>query len=241
MRTPSSTFAARALQLGVSLSSTQVQQFSELSILLAEANTKLNLTRVPPEEFETLHYLDSLAAACCGFPMQGELLDIGSGAGFPGLPLAIAFPSLKVTMLDATRKKVTHIRSCLEALGLKNARAEVGRAEELAAEKVWREHFDIVTARAVAAMPVLAELMLPMVKPGGCAVALKSAEAQQETAETSPAYALLGADEAVTVRVTLPETEIERLLVVIPKRKRTPRGYPRRYAEIRRSPLSGRG
>ncbi|MCR5683392.1 MAG: 16S rRNA (guanine(527)-N(7))-methyltransferase RsmG [Clostridiales bacterium] len=204
---------------------------------------RFNLTAIlEPEEIVRKHVADSLIplallrengidpAAC------RAILDVGTGAGFPLLPWACALPeSVALTGLDATAKKISHIRASTEAAGLSNVAAVQGRAEEAAREGM-REHFDLVTARAVAALPVLCELCAPLVKVGGAFAALKS-HAEDEIRDAAPAAAILGFDEASPIAYELPGGDA-RTLVVYRKTRPTPAKYPRRYAEITKQPLA---
>ncbi|MBR5367081.1 MAG: 16S rRNA (guanine(527)-N(7))-methyltransferase RsmG [Clostridia bacterium] len=211
--------------------------------LLIDNAKRFNLTAIlEPEEIVRKHVADSLIplallrgngidpAAC------RTILDVGTGAGFPLLPWACALPeSVALTGLDATAKKISHIRASAEAAGLSNVAAVQGRAEEAAREGM-REHFDLVTARAVAALPVLCELCAPLVKVGGAFAALKS-HAEDEIRDAAPAAAILGFDEASPIAYELPGGDA-RTLVVYRKTRPTPAKYPRRYAEITKQPLA---
>ena len=211
--------------------------------LLIDNAKRFNLTAIlEPEEIVRKHVADSLIplallpeagvdpAAC------GEILDVGTGAGFPLLPWACALPSsVSLTGLDATAKKISHVRACAAAAGLSNAAAVQGRAEE-AAREGFRERFDLVAARAVASLPVLCELCAPLVKVGGAFAALKS-HAEEEVREAAAAAALLGLDAPAVIGYELPGGDA-RTLVVYRKTRPTPAKYPRRYAEIAKQPLA---
>ncbi len=169
-----------AEELTVSLDSIAIARFETFASRLHEANQHLNLTRVPAEQTVTLHFLDSLTIARAIKLEAGmRILDMGTGAGFPGMPLAIAYPDLKLTLVDATRKKLSFIEALISELHLDNVRVVHGRADELARQDL-RRSFDVVTARAVAGMDKLAAWIIPFVRPGGVAVAFKSENARSE-------------------------------------------------------------
>ena len=206
---------------GLKLEEATVDRFARFADLLEEANTRLNLTRVPPAETATLHYLDSLALAAVFTPKPGStLLDVGTGAGFPGLPLALAYPHLKVTLMDGTRKRLNFLDEAISTLGLTNVRTLHGRAEEIARLPAHRQAYDLVTARAVAKMPQLVQWLLPLVRTGGLAVAYKSQDTDLEVAEAESVLKGLGGKWERVVEVALPGTEIVRKLVLIERSER---------------------
>ena len=176
-----------AASLGVTLDDSQLARFAALSDLLLDWNTRINLTAITePEEVITRHFLDSLTCALALAPEERArplaLLDVGSGAGFPGLPLAIAYPHWRVTLLEATGKKTRFQEAAIAALGLTNTHALNGRAEELAHARGHRGRYDVVTARAVATLPTLLEYCLPFVRPGGVLIAPKKGDLVEEIA-----------------------------------------------------------
>ena len=160
---------------------------------------------------------------------------MGTGAGFPGLPLKLAEPSIKLTLLDAQRKRVEFLRDVCDALDLSDVEAVQGRAEEYAAQE--RERFDIAVSRAVAALPMLTELCLPFVRVGGRFLAMKSVNCDEELASAERAIRTLGGEVRQAVDYLIPGTDIPRRLIVIDKRRPAPSAYPRAFAKIKKNPL----
>lgn len=204
--------------------------------LLAERNKVMNLTAITePDEAARLHFLDSAALLALA-DFRGEtVVDVGTGAGFPGLPLRILEPSLRLTLLDAQRKRVDFLREVCGELGLDDVTCVHGRAEEFARER--REGFGLAVSRAVAALPVLAELCLPLVRPGGRFLAMKSVDTGEELSASGRAVGLLGGRLEKPVDYVIPGTDIPRRLVIITKIAETPKKYPRTFAKIKKNPL----
>lgn len=230
----------RARAMGMDLSRDSAQKMETYHRMLIHANSTMNLTRVPEDEDEAIdrNYLDSLAPLSHPELLHGArtLIDIGSGAGLPGLPLAIVRPDLRVTLLDSLKKRVGFLRDVIDELGL-NAVAIHGRAEDLAKEKEYREQQDIATARAVAGLSTLYELALPFVRVGGRLIAYKGPSAQEEIAVGERALALLGGDDARSVTAHIPGREWDHRLVICEKASPTPAKYPRKAGEPNRKPL----
>ena len=205
---------------------------------LLEQNQLFNLTAIKtPEGAALLHFADSLTLAKF-VPADAKVLDIGSGAGFPAIPLAIARPDLTITALDSTQKRIDFINRCAEMLGLDNLKAVCHRAEDVTG-KDFRESYDIVTARAVASYPILLELAIPAVKVGGQFVAMKSKDVSRETIGISKVTKMLGIADPVFHNVMLKndEEEFERAIVTLKKLSATPPKYPRAYAQIKKRPI----
>lgn len=226
---------ARGLpQLGVSPD--VIPRLEEFSRLLLEKNQVMNLTAITePDQVATLHLLDSLSLLPLADFAGKTVVDVGTGAGFPGVPLAIAVPESRVTLLDSLGKRVDFLRESLAALGLSNAACVHARAEEFAAHR--RESFDFAVSRAVAALPVLCELCLPLVKAGGAFIAMKSVDCGRELAEAEAAIRLLGGRLRGTADYTIPTTRIVHRAVIVEKAAPTPQKYPRRFAQIKKQPL----
>jgi len=225
-----------AEHLGITLDDSQLMLFEEYSRLLVDWNKKVNLTRIPASDFVPLHFLDSLSVVqLLDSQSDGEsLIDIGTGAGFPAIPLKIACPKLLVTCLDSTRKKLNFIQTVIDSLSLKGISVMHARAEEAAHDSRYREKFDISTARAVARLDALAEYMLPFVKVGGMAIALKGKEAHGEAEEARQAVKNMGAEIAEIRAVEIPGSDVERNLVIVKKLKATQKKYPRAGNQIKR-------
>lgn len=231
----------------MNLSVEQQKKLEAFARMVMGANLLLNLTA--HADFETMwerHILDSLAAAdyLCRLERKDlplRLIDIGSGAGFPGIPLAIALPHWKITSLEATQKKARFQRSALAELGLPNVEVLSGRAEDLARMPNHREQYGAATARALAPLPVVAELALPFVRVGGVALAWKGPKASDEMRDALPACARLGArfDNTITYKLAVPGEELpDFCLVPMLKCSPTPALYPRQPGIIRKKPLS---
>ena len=220
-------------QAGQTLTERQKDQFCEFGRLLVEKNQVMNLTAITePEAVAQLHFVDSLtvlkAADCRG----KSIIDVGCGAGFPGVPVAIAEPTAKVTLLDSLQKRMNWLSEILPGLGI-DAAVVAARAEEYVASH--REQYDIATSRAVARLNILCELCLPYVKVGGKFLALKGAMTREEVDEAKNAITALGGKVA-EIR-EFPIADAVHRIVVIEKVKPTPKQYPRKFAKIKQSPL----
>ncbi|WP_322175328.1 16S rRNA (guanine(527)-N(7))-methyltransferase RsmG [Acutalibacter caecimuris] len=228
---------AMAKTFGIRLTPGQLEQFQQYMELLLAWNEKLNLTAITqPEEVVEKHFVDSLTVLLACKPKEGaKVLDVGTGAGFPGLPLKIARPDLQVTLLDGANKRLRFLGEVCTHLGLACSCVHK-RAEEAGLDKTMRESFDLVTARAVAPLQVLAEYCLPLVKMKGYFVAMKGPGAAEELDAARHALQLLGGEVADVKTVHLP-TAGQRNLIVIRKLRFTPKTYPRHGGTIAKHPL----
>lgn len=216
----------------------RTEKFLALTKILLEENEKYNLTAIKePNKIILNHYADCAALAEV-LPKGARVADIGCGAGFPTLPIAILRPDLKIIGVDSTAKRIAYVNMVKDELSLNGVEAITARAEDLGKSEL-RESFDIVTARAVAAMRVLTELCLPLVKIGGQMIAMKGKNAEFELAESKKAISILGGKLAAThmIRLSDDDEEIIHPLIVIDKKAKTPPAYPRAYAQISKKPL----
>ena len=217
-----------------------IEKFYRLTVRMLEVNAYMNLTAITElPSVVVRHYADSLTVSEY-LPQGARVVDIGCGAGFPTLPLAIVRPDLEILALDSTAKRIQYVAETSELLGLSNVKAISCRAEDGASEKgPYREAFDCVISRAVANMPVLSELCLPYVAVGGRFVAMKAAQALQEVELAKGAIAKLGGGNVSVVPLMLKTSEgnEERNLILVDKIGKTPKNYPRNYAQIKKKPL----
>lgn len=230
-------------QLSITLSGKQKQQFLTYYEYLVEKNKVMNLTAITEyEEVITKHFLDSLAVVktSCFKPekLAGKrLIDIGTGAGFPGIPLKIAFPELEILLLDSLNKRINFLNEVTEMLGLTKINTVHGRAEDYAKQKGYRESFDFCVSRAVANLSTLSEYCIPFVKQGGCFISYKSGSVDQELIQAEKAVKILGGQREEVVRFSLADTDMDRSFVVIRKAKPTPKKYPRKAGLPSKEPL----
>ena len=227
-----------AEELGLSLSEEALSRFMTYKELLVEKNKVMNLTAITePKEIATLHFLDSIAILTMEDFKKKSVIDIGSGAGFPGLPMKIAEPEMRLTLLDALQKRVDFLSDVCKEAEIP-ADCLHARAEEAAEKgKGMRDHFDFAVSRAVARLNVLCELCLPFLKKGGKFLALKSVDSEEEINEAKNAIKLLGGKIIGVKDYPVPCTDIIHRVVVIEKLTETPKGYPRRFAKIKKAPL----
>lgn len=232
--------AARGAEAQLSFTEEQLAQFTRYYELLVETNKVMNLTAITEsEEVAVKHMVDSLLAYEDG--MQGKtLVDVGTGAGFPGVPLKIYCPSLKVTLVDSLGKRLRFLQQVIDELGLKGIRCEHLRAEDAGRSKKHREQYDYVTARAVARLSVLSEYCLPLAKKGGQFIALKGSRFAEEIEEGEAAVKILGGKIISAEPVKLPGLDDGRAIIKIAKIKATPAQYPRKAGTPEKQPLGSR-
>lgn len=221
--------------MGGTLSETQLSQFAAYSALLKEWNQKMNLTAITDDDgISVKHFLDSILPLYhLDIPQGVMVADIGTGAGFPGIPLKILRPDWNLTLVDSLNKRITFLETVVKELGLGGVTCIHGRAEELGRDNKYREKFDLVTSRAVANLRVLGEYCLPLVKTGGQFLALKAEGVDEELADAKPMLGSLGGGKSQVIAAPLPESAMVRKLVVIPKEKPTPPQFPRRANKIK--------
>lgn len=225
--------------LGITLSDTQIEQFMIYYEYLIEKNKVMNLTGIT--EFEDVmikHFVDSLAVVkAVDMSRINTLLDLGTGAGFPGIPLKIAFPHVEMVLLDSLNKRINFLKGLIEKCRLEKITAIHGRAEEYAKQKEYRESFDLCVSRAVANLSSLSEYCIPYVKLNGQFISYKSGNIDIELKEAERAINLLGGKKQEVIRFQLPGSDIDRSLVVIHKEKNTPGKYPRKAGMPAKEPL----
>ena len=226
-----------AAKYGVELDETALERFDTYASVLCEWNSFMNLTAITePEEIVKKHFIDSLSLlSAVNIPENSSVIDVGTGAGFPGIPLLIARDDLKVTLLDSTNKRLDFIRKVLEETGL-SADVVHSRAEDAGRSALYREKYDFAVARAVANLRNLSEYCLPFVKKGGAFAAMKSAKAEEEIREAEKAIRLLGGKTEKTVGFEL-DGAGQRTVILIRKISQTPSNYPRPSAKMAKFPI----
>ncbi|MBQ8148253.1 MAG: 16S rRNA (guanine(527)-N(7))-methyltransferase RsmG [Lachnospiraceae bacterium] len=229
----------KAEQLQIVLTEQQCQQFQTYYEMLIEKNKVMNLTAITEyEEVIDKHFLDSILLGTV-MDLSGDLsvIDVGTGAGFPGIPLKIAYPNLKITLLDSLNKRVKFLNEVIEELGLTDIEAVHARAEEGARKQEYREQFDLCVSRAVANLSTLSEYCLPFVKKNGCFVSYKSSQIEEELQQSKKAVKILGGKIRNVEEKQLPDTDIVRQFVMIEKIGLTPKAYPRKAGTASKTPL----
>lgn len=229
----------KAKQLGISLNDQQLSLFQQYYEMLIDKNKVMNLTAITEwDEVVDKHFIDSICLIrAVDLSGTKKVLDLGCGAGFPGIPLKIVFPELEIVLLDSLKKRILFLDEVIEKLDLRGIRAIHGRAEDYAKKEEYREQFDYCVSRAVANLTTLSEYCIPYVKVGGKFISYKSGKVKEELKEIKKAMFLLGGKVEDVVVFSLPETEIERDFVVIGKEKKTPRKYPRKAGLPGKEPL----
>lgn len=228
-----------AEKLGIPVSCAQAELLDRFQALLLAQNESVNLTRITdPDEVRIKHFLDSLSLLrFLPESRTGAIIDVGTGAGFPGIPLAVMRPDIPVTLLDSLRKRIVFLRNVADTLGLSNVTLVHSRAEDAAHDDRYRERFDVAVSRAVASLPVLAELCLPFVVPGGAFCAMKGPDPKHELDEALPAIAMLGGVASEPEEVAL--AGMTHSIIIVSKITHTPTMYPRKPAKIKKSPIIG--
>ena len=231
--------AARAAEAGIPLTAEQIGQFSVYHEMLLDWNTRMNLTALTaPEDVAVKHIIDSLTAYDAAlFDGARTLIDVGTGAGLPGIPLAVYAPHLTVTLLDALNKRVRFLTEVTAAMGLQNVRCIHARAEEAARTAEHRAAYDIAVSRAVARLPILLEYTLPFVRVGGTLLALKGRAYAEEQKEARRATEVLGGGRITARPVHLPGLDDVRAILTVTKERQTPAAYPRGGGAPTRRPL----
>ncbi|MFT4144855.1 MAG: 16S rRNA (guanine(527)-N(7))-methyltransferase RsmG [Mobilitalea sp.] len=222
----------------IELSDTQYDQFMDYFELLVEKNKVMNLTAITKwEEVVTKHFLDSLSLINLVNISTERLIDVGTGAGFPGIPLKIVYPDTEIVLLDSLKKRLIFLDDVIEKLSLKKITTIHGRAEDFGRDKEYREGFDLCVSRAVARLSSLSEYCLPFVKKGGYFIPYKSGKVKEELDESKRAFKLLGAELEKNEIFLLPDTDMERTLLLIKKINTTPGSYPRTSGKPSKDPL----
>ena len=223
-------------ELGIEADGDALRRYRIYYEYLGEINRVMNLTAISGEkDVAELHFLDSAALLTVAELGGKRVIDLGAGAGFPGLALKIARPDIRLTLLDSLDKRVGFLRDCCERLGFDDVRCVHARAEEIPAG--FRESFDAATSRAVARLDLLCELCLPYVKKGGVFIAMKGPDPEEELREAGRAIGELGGEYLRTVSYSVPGTDAVHSAILIKKKTATPSRYPRRWAQIKKSPL----
>ena len=226
-------------ELGIELGQEEVNRFIKYKDLLKEWNTKINITAITDDdEIDIKHFLDSLTPFVTDiFKGSKRVIDIGTGGGFPGLPLKIVNPDLDVTLLDSLNKRIIFLNEVIDSLELDRIKAIHGRAEELSIKETYREKYDICVSRAVASLDTLSEYCIPFVKLGGYFVSMKGPDYDEELKQSKNAIKILGGKVLEKRIVKIPESDIEHSLIIIEKIRQTPTKYPRGGGKPRKNPL----
>ncbi len=224
-----------SIELGCELNDEQIEKLIKYSELLVNWNEKMNLTAITDEaSIATKHFLDSMSAISTGY-VKGKTIDVGCGAGFPGLVLKIARPDIDLTLLDSLNKRITFLKAVCEELKIEDVKFEHSRAEDGA--RRMRERFDTVVSRAVANMSVLSELCIPFLKVGGRFLALKGPLAEEELKEANRAISILGGEVEDIFQAKIPHTDLSHKIIIVKKVRHTPMQYPRKAGIVTKNPI----
>ena len=225
-------------KIGVELNQAQLKQFMTYKDMLVEWNEKMNLTAITDDrEIILKHFVDCLAL-CSAADMSGKkIIDVGTGAGFPGVPVKIACPDIDITLLDSLNKRITFLNELTKALELEKTDCVHMRAEDGGNDKGLRESFDMCISRAVANLAVLCEYCLPFVRVGGMFISMKGPDVSQEISEAEKAIKVLGGEISEIKKVSIAETDINHSLIIIKKIRSTPSKYPRKAGKVKKEPI----
>lgn len=225
--------------LEINLNENQVNQFISYYEILIEWNKVMNLTTITDfDEVIQKHFIDSLAIVkCMDMSLPLKLIDIGTGAGFPGIPIKIVFPNIEVVLLDSLNKRINFLNEVIDKLQLESIKTIHGRAEDFSREKEYREKFDLCVSRAVANLSSLAEYCMPYVTIDGRFIPYKSGKVEEELVSSKNAIKILGGEVENKVLFSLPNSDIERSFIIIKKKKKTPKTYPRKAGVPTKSPI----
>lgn len=227
----------KSKNLEINFSVEQLEQFFEYMNLLIEWNEKMNLTAIiDPEEIILKHFIDSITILK-DIKNESKVVDVGTGAGFPGIPLSIMNSTLKITLVDSLNKRLIFLKEVVDRLKLNNIEIIHSRAEELGQNKKYREKFDIATSRAVANLSTLSEYLIPLVKIGGNVISMKAGEAQDEIEEAKNAIKILGGKIEKIEEFDLPQSDIGRTIITIKKENKTLDKYPRKPGIPAKEPI----
>jgi 16S rRNA (guanine527-N7)-methyltransferase len=236
---PISFFENELEKLNIKLDDQQFSKFIKYYELLTEWNKVMNLTGIVAwDEVVVKHFIDSLSIVkACDMHSIGNMIDVGTGAGFPGIPLKIVFPKIETVLLDSLKKRITFLDEVINILDLKNITAIHGRAEDYARQKNYRENFDLCVSRAVAGLSTLSEYCIPFVKPYGCFISYKSGKIEEELEKSGKAVRILGGRIENQIKFYLADQNIERSFVIIRKERNTPKKYPRKAGLPSKEPI----